>query len=123
MRHLVNCATLPLLLLELILHTLSFRSLIHNLLQLLQSASFVELAPFDFNTSLQLRDATNEILVGFHDIDAILSVFSLFTLQFVMQGINRFLQELHLYFVFLLNVVVLNHDLLVVALNIALKLL
>ena len=119
----VHCATLPLLLLKLILHAFSLRCLIHNLLQLLQSTGFVELAPLDFNTSLQLRDVFNESLISGHDIDAILCVLGLLTLELVMQSINRFLQELHLNFVLLLNVVILNYDLLVVALNVALELL
>ena len=119
----IHCATLSLLLLKLILHALSLRSLIHNLLQLLQSTGFVELASFDFNTCLQLCDVFNETLIGGHDEDSILGVLSLLTLKLVMQSINRFLQELHLNFVFLLNVVILNYDLLVVTLNVALKLL
>ena len=119
----VHRTTLSLLLLKLILHALSLRCLIHNLLQLLESTSFVELASFDFNTCLKLCDVFNESLISGHDKDAILGMFSLLTLQLVMKSINRFLQELHLYFVLLLNVVILDYNLLVVTLNVALKLL
>ena len=98
----------------------ALRRLIHDLLQLLQSTVFVECGSKHLNAVLQRPDVKYEVLIGGHDIDAILSVFSLLTLQLVMQSINRFLQELHLNFVLLLDVVVLDHDLLVMALNVAL---
>ena len=46
---------------------------------------------------------------------------SLLTGQFIVKCIDRLLEELHLHFILLLNVTVLDHDLLVMLLDVALE--
>ena len=47
---------------------------------------------------------------------------SLLTSQLIVEGVDRFLQELHLHLVLLLDVAVLDYDLLIVLLDVGLKL-
>ena len=47
---------------------------------------------------------------------------SLLTSKFVLEGVNRFLEELHLHLVLLLDVAVLDYDFLIVLFDVALEL-
>ena len=87
---------------------------------------FIENTSEVLNTLLQTSFATdffNETLVDIHDGDAVLGVLGLLTLQFVVECVDRFLQELHLDLVLLLDVIVFNHDLLIVVFDVSFQLL
>ena len=55
-------------------------------------------------------------------MDAVLTVLGLLTSQLIVEGVDGFLEELHLHLVLLLDVAVLDHDLLIVLLDVGLKL-
>ena len=61
-------------------------------------------------------------MVGLHDGNTATHVLVLLALQLVVQGINRLLQEGHLDLCLLLDFVVLNHNFLVMVLDVALEL-
>ena len=113
-------------LLDILKHLLAFGILLEDLVELFGAAELVELdlevLDAAAESSALLSDLLDQQLVGLHHKNAVLVVLSLLASQFIVKCINRLLKELHLHFVLLLNVTVLNYNLLVVLLDEALQL-
>ena len=113
-------------LLDILKHLLALSVLLEDLVELFGAAELVELdlevLDAAAESSALLSDLFDQQLVGLHHKNAILVVLSLLASQFIVKCINGLLEELHLHFVLLLNITVLNHNLLVVLLDEALKL-
>ena len=113
-------------LLNVLKHLLALGVLLEDLVELFGAAKLVELNLEVFDATAEtgalLSDLLDEQLVGLHHENAVLIVLSLLASQFIVKCINGLLEELHLHFVLLLDITVLNHNLLVVLLDVALQL-
>ena len=111
-------------LLNVLKHLLALGVLLEDLVELFGAAKLVELNLEVFDATAEtgalLSDLLDEQLVGLHHENAVLIVLSLLASQFIVKCINGLLEELHLDFVLLLNITVLDHNLLVVLLDVAL---
>ena len=67
--------------------------------------------------ALVVSNLHDQVLIDFHDSDLVSLVLCLLSLQFVVQSVNRFLEESHLHFILLMDVAILYNDLLVVIFN------
>ena len=113
-------------LLDILKHLLALGVFLEDLVELFGAAELVELdlkvLDAAAKTSALLSDLLDQHLIGLHHENAVLVVLSLFASQFIVKCINGLFEELHLHFVLLLDVTVLNNNLLVVLLDEALQL-
>ena len=119
-----DCSAL-LRLFDVLKHLLTLGILLEDLVELFGASELVEL---DFEvldaaakTGALLADLLDQLLIDLHHYDAVFAVLGLLTRQFIVKCVDRLLKELHLHFVLLLDVAVLDHDLLVMLVDIDLE--